>query len=364
MPQPRPGSIPADLPAFAADSAEVARLKSKYNAAIAQLHSSARAITQAADGQAADAHAAAQAIRAVIDHDGLKNPSGLLHWFEHAANDVGGYLASHWSQFVADLANIAGAIATVCGILAMIFAFIPGLQELAALFETMALLAQAVAFVCHAVLAATGHGSWLDVAVDFVGLVTFGVGKGLIGGAEATAKISETMASSYRAVAGDGSKVGDLIEAGNTAAKTAKDVAGVSIVSKMMDEMKEVVSVKPVFSAAMKAWQDGKLRAALGDDAVGTLARGFKSAMTMGSPEIGSALTKAVAVGDEMPFASGTAWAVSSRIDGYAQLFRLTQGTGVGADLTSKLDSTLNFAGLPLPGYDNLKSAMSTGGGG
>jgi hypothetical protein len=86
--------------------------------------------------------------------------------------------------------------------------------------------------------------------------------------------------------------------------------------------------------------------------------------MTMGSPEIGSALGKAVAAGGEMPFASGTAWAVSSRIDSYAQLFRLTQGTGVGADLTSKLDSTLNFAGLPLPGYDDLKSAMSTGGGG
>jgi hypothetical protein len=44
-----------------------------------------------------------------------------------------------------------------------------------------------------------------------------------------------------------------------------------SLLAKMTEEVKEAVSVRPVFSAAMKAWQDGKLGAALGEDTAGTL---------------------------------------------------------------------------------------------
>ena len=136
-----------------------------------------------------------------------------------------------------------------------------------------------------------------------------------------------------------------------------------SLVSKMLEKTREVVSVRPVFGAAAKAWQDGKLGAALGEDATGTLARGLSSAMGMGSPEIGAALNRATQAGQDMPFAQGTAWALSSRIESYGQLFRVAQGTGVGTDLTSKLDQVLNLGGLPLPGYDNLKSALGPSGG-
>jgi hypothetical protein len=83
----------------------------------------------------------------------------------------------------------------------------------------------------------------------------------------------------------------------------------------------------------------------------------------MGSPEIGAALDQATQAGASMPFAQGTAWALSSRIESYGQLFRVAQGTGVGTDLTSKLDQVLNLGGLPLPGYDNLKSALGPSGG-
>ena len=359
MPLPAPGRIPAYLPAFAGDNAEVARLKDKYNAAIGQLHASAQSISAAVTGRSADAQAAAKMIRTVIGGDGLNNPSGFLHWVEHAADDAGHVIDSRWAGFVADLANIAGVIASVCGVIALVLAFIPGLQEFAAVFETVALLAQAVAFACHAVLLAAGHGSWLDLSIDAVGLVTFGIGKGLIGGAEATAEISEAAASSYRAVAGEDASVADIIEAGDTAARTVDEAAETRFVAKMLEQTKEVVAVRPVFSAAMKAWQGGKL----GEDAAGTLARGFRSALGMGSPEIGAALNSAVAAGDDMPYAQGTAWAMSSRIESYGQLFRITQGTGVGTDLTSKLDQVLNHGGLPLPGYDNLKSALGPGGG-
>ena len=206
---------------------------------------------------------------------------------------------------MSDLANVAGAIATVCGVIALVLAFIPGMQAFAAAFETMALLAQAVAFCCHVLLFATGHGSLLDVAVDAVGLVTFGVGKGLIGGAEATAEISETASSAYQAVAGDGENVADVIKAGGAAAKELTGADRVSMVAEAMEQTKEVVSVRPVFSAAMKAWQDGKFGDALGDDAVGKLWRGLKSAGGLGSAEIGSALSKAVEAGEAMPSAQG-----------------------------------------------------------
>lgn len=128
----------------------------------------------------------------------------------------------------------------------------------------------------------------------------------------------------------------------------------------MLEQTKDVVSVRPVFSAAMKAWQGGKLGAALGE---GTVARGPRSAMGMSSPEIGEALNRAAEAGHDMPFAQGAAWALSSRVESYGQLFRVAQGTGVDTDLTSKLDQVLNLGGLRLPGYDNLESALGPGGG-
>ncbi len=54
---------------------------------------------------------------------------------------------------------------------------------------------------------------------------------------------------------------------------------------------------------------------------------------------------------------------MSSRIESYGQLFRLAQGTGLGTDLTSKLDQGLHLGGLGLPGYDNLSAALGPGSG-
>ena len=213
-------------------------------------------------------------ILTAIDNDGLNNPSGFLHWLDSAADSVRGFADSHWARYVSDLANVAGAIATVCGVIALVLAFIPGMQEFAAAFETVALLAQAVAFCCHA--AAVRHRArvLLDVAVDAVGLVTFGVGKGLIGGAEATAEISETAASRTRRWRETG-RSGRRHRGRRTAAKDRQGRGSVYMVAKTMDQVKEVVSVRPVFSAAMKAWQDGKFGAALGEDAAGMLWRGL-----------------------------------------------------------------------------------------
>lgn len=361
MPQASPGVIPPQLPMFGNDTAEVAALKRKYNGTIDQLSSSAQAISRAVSEHSAAAHAAAQMIMTAIDNDGLKNPSGFFHWLDSAVDDVGGFIASHWVGFLKTLATVAGIIATVCGIIAMVLAFIPGMQAFAAAFETMALLAQAVAFVCHLVLFATRHGSLLDVIIDAVGLVTFGIGKGLIGSAEGVAEVAGEASTVYKAVAGDGTVVTDILDAGDAAAQTAAKAADVEMIPKMLEEMKQVVSVRPVFSAALKAFSDGKFGASLGDDAFGTLAKAFKSAMGMSSPEIGEALSKTVEAAEAMPYASGTAWGLTSRVEVLGSEFRLVQGTGVGADLTSKLDSVLHAFGQPLPGYDNVQHALPGG---
>jgi hypothetical protein len=153
--------------------------------------------------------------------------------------------------------------------------------------------------------------------------------------------------------AGDGS-VSSIIEAGGGATKAAMDIEGVKLTAKMMDQMKEVVSVRPVFRAAMKAWDEGKVGKALGEGAGGKLWGALKSAGGFGSAEIGSALNKAEEATDAMPCAKGVGWALTSRIESYQALFRIAQGTGVGADVADKLA----MAGHPAPGWEGLKSAL------
>lgn len=344
MPQASPGVIPPQLPVFGNDDAEVTRLKSSYNATLEQLTQSARLVAQAATQNTADAQAAARMIQTVIDNDGLNNPSGFLHWLESTGDDIGGYLSAHWVGFVKLIAKVAGILATVCGILAMIFAFIPGLQAFAALFETLALLAQFVAFACHVLLLATGHGSLFDVIVDAIGLVTFGVGKGLIGSAEATADIAEDTSDAYEAIVSEGSgSVAAITKGGDAAAAETAQLSDVRLVSKMTEELKEVVSVRPVFKNALDAWQGGQFGKAMGENAASTLWGGFKSAMGMSSPDIASAVDRSVAAGARMPGASGVAWGVTSRIEIAQNEFRMVQISGLGTDLASKLDSITNF---------------------
>ena len=363
MPQASPGSIPPELPAFGTDTAQVAVLKQRYNTTIQQLRTSASQISQARDGQASDAGAAAQLIRTAIDNDGLKNPSGLFHSIAHAFDSARHFVASHWAQFVADLANVAGIIATVCGILAMVFAFIPGLEEFAALFETVALLAQALALVCHVILLATGHGSWMDVIMDTIALVTFGVGKGLIGGAEATAKISEEAASAYTAIMKEGDTVDTIIRAGDGAAGQLSAAARWTFRSKVLDEVKQVVSVKPVYNAALQALKDGKLGDKLGTGTMATLAGALKRSVGMASPEITEALKTVGEAGEKMPYASGVTWSLSTMVESNYQLFRITQGTAVSLDVTGHVDQILHMFKLNLPGWDNASSLLGPGGG-
>jgi hypothetical protein len=361
-PQARPGVIPQQLPAFPGDPATVAALKRTYNAALDTLNTSARSVAQASSGQAAAAHTAAQIIRTAIDSDGLNNPSGFMHWLDHETDNVTGYVSAHWVGFTKDLADIAGELATECGLIAMVLAFIPGMQEFAAAFETLALLAQAVSFLCHVVLFATGNGGLLDVVIDGIGLVTFGIGKGLIGAAAKTGKVAEAVRAEYQATVGDGS-VASLIRAGDSAFSKLQSADRWSTWSVFKDEMKETLSVKPVFGKAVTAFRDGEVGENLLNAPVKNVLSAGRMAFSFNSPEVGFALSKAADAAAEMPMAQGVAAATTDRLETYYKFFRYTQTAGVGTDGASKLDSVLNANHLPLPWYDNIKDWPSKAGG-
>ncbi|MEV6313632.1 hypothetical protein [Streptomyces sp. NPDC051776] len=76
------------------------------------------------------------------------------------------------------IANIAGAIAAVCGILSLLVGWIPVIgQALAGILGTIALVATAVSLICHLLLFINGDAEWTDLAMDVLGLATFGIGR-------------------------------------------------------------------------------------------------------------------------------------------------------------------------------------------
>ena len=80
----------------------------------------------------------------------------------------------------------------VVTVLAIVALFVPGLNIVAALLWIGFGLV-AAALVGRIMLAATGNGSWLDVALDAFALVTFGLGKAASGALKAVAEGSEAL---------------------------------------------------------------------------------------------------------------------------------------------------------------------------
>jgi hypothetical protein len=135
----------------------------------------------------------------------LRDSSGASHanQINNACNDgmrdhhsfwgsVGGFFSGtwswvtkNWSGLVADLCTVLEVLATIAAILAFVLAqFVPGLDFLVDALVLGAALATGAALGGRIVLAVTGHGSWIDVAMDAFALATFGTGRleGLIGG--------------------------------------------------------------------------------------------------------------------------------------------------------------------------------------
>ncbi|MGW4908154.1 hypothetical protein [Streptomyces sp. NPDC004270] len=91
------------------------------------------------------------------------------------------------------LGNAAGAIAAVCGVVSLLVGWIPIIgQAIAGVLGTVALLMTVVSLVCHLLLAINGDGSWSDVAMDVLGLATFGVGRVFSAGSKLAATVGRS----------------------------------------------------------------------------------------------------------------------------------------------------------------------------
>jgi hypothetical protein len=147
----------------------------------------------------------AATINSAID-DGVKDS-----WWDSFKDWVG-----HYAWLIKDIATGLEIVGTILAIAALIFTGV-GWLVLAGIIVT------AVALAGRTLLAITGNGSWLDVAVDAFALITFGAGKFLTnvlkGAVAASRGAAETAVMSR--LADTVARVGDAINA-------MKDVFGLS----------------------------------------------------------------------------------------------------------------------------------------
>ncbi|MER5384217.1 hypothetical protein ABT040_28745 [Streptomyces sp. NPDC002688] len=102
---------------------------------------------------------ARESIDAVISHDSLKD--------------------GFWDTLVADIADWASGIATVCGILSLVVGWIPVIgQALAGVLGAIAMIATLVNFACTLVQVLRGNADWMDLGIAALGFLMMGVGKG------------------------------------------------------------------------------------------------------------------------------------------------------------------------------------------
>ncbi|ROS26160.1 hypothetical protein [Cellulomonas sp. PhB150] len=150
-------STPDDLPARTRD---LERARADQDGADRALDAARADLERAVLARDAAAETAATAIRGAL-HDGLDDG-----WWQD------------WGKAVlTTIAAVADVVANVCGLLALVFCWVPGLGEL---FALAALLAAAVKLAADIVLAISDDDvTWGDVVWDAAGLIPGGLGKGV-----------------------------------------------------------------------------------------------------------------------------------------------------------------------------------------
>uniref|UniRef100_A0AAU2A0S1 Putative T7SS secretion signal domain-containing protein n=1 Tax=Streptomyces sp. NBC_00093 TaxID=2975649 RepID=A0AAU2A0S1_9ACTN len=171
----------------AEDDPDRKKLEKRQEAATSAMERAKRDLEAAKDVRDAAVKRAREAIRTAIDNDGLKD--GTWDKFKDWVHDNAGWIKQ--------LVDVLGWVATICGTLSLVVGWIPIVgQALAAVLGTIALIATVISLVGHIVLALAGEGSWFDVALDVVGLATFGIGRGAIAGARGAAAGAKGVARS------------------------------------------------------------------------------------------------------------------------------------------------------------------------
>lgn len=201
-----------------ASAADAKKLKDQKAHADGDLLTWQKALEHLIDARDKQAGDAARSIRDAIDHDGLKNPKH--HWWDG------------WKDVVADIGHWAGVAAAFLGVAALLLSWVPVLGEV---LGALALIASVVALVADTISALDGKGTWLDVAIDAIGVLSFGAGRVLGEGAKAAevaAKGADTIEEAKGAVA--------LLREGGLTSDEAWDVVSAVKGEKLGDALLDV----------------------------------------------------------------------------------------------------------------------------
>jgi hypothetical protein len=154
--------------------------------------------------------------------DGMRDHHSIWGSITGFFGHVFHWVAQHWTQIVADVCTVLEVVATVLAIAAFIIAqFIPGIDFLVDGIVLAGVIAGGAALGGRIALAATGHGSWMDVAVDAFALLTFGMGR--LAGAAAKALVPAAEAASRSALTAE--LITDVATDGPRAAALARFAA-------------------------------------------------------------------------------------------------------------------------------------------
>jgi hypothetical protein len=297
-------------------------------------------------------------------NDGLRDS----WWDSHvlSAWDAFSNWVTQHAEIIKKIADIAGLIASICGILSLLVGWIPIVgQALAVVLDTIATLATIVSLICHLMLAITGNGSWLDVGLDVLALVTFGIGRAFAktaeGGYEAATAAARSPVARMLGKAGQGLARADVTE-------EAEKITGMSWkeAQTIVTDAKKGLSLPNWGEAALK----GQNPVQVWNDFTTSLKTmgGWKSVF----PAIGDAgmLSKEnqfLRVISKFPnienLPSVVRWTTIARVAKFD--FYISTGIGTGVDLFDKSSSYLSNLQLPvLQQWNQLKDLTTTGSGG
>jgi hypothetical protein len=361
---------PVYLMAKPRDTPEVKNAKNQYKGWADDLARAVRWCGQAVQLRDDAASAAARRILAAVEADGLQDPTGLSALFGdigQGLDDAGRYIDANWAAWVSDLANLCSWLATALGFLAMIFAFIPGLQELAIALEGLALTLTEIAALCHLVLLATGHGSWKDVILDMVALASFGIGGSILKGAEGTAEAAQELshvgwnaaADSLEQAIGRFSKegadtLGDLAKETSRTAAGAIEQEGRNVIGQLPGLMRRLGStdtweqalhpIENLRNVRME-WHLADFNEAFKAGTLPTLRQVLGKALTFSSLEIAEQAEKVGKVPEIGLITKVTGFQFAGTVARYGHLYTPVQMVAVGTDAWDKITTATGWVG-------------------
>jgi hypothetical protein len=225
-----------------------------------------------AEGDVADAEMAWQ--RAISDAQQAKEDAeSAARAAREAIEDVkdsGDLNDSTWDNVAGalkKLADFAGMVAAVCGILALAVGWIPVIgQALAAVLGTIALVAGLVSLLCNVALLIGGKGSLKSVILDLVGVLSFGIGRAVVAGARGAYRGAQGLArmnAGRLAATSPASRLAAGLPGGSSASAIRGMLGGNNAISNLTRvqarSMLQAGRSAPVFSASApftSAWDD------------------------------------------------------------------------------------------------------------